>query len=104
VVAAFVALPLIGFAVSVLYPLLVSLTPSRVGTTLTVHAVGYGIAAGTLGGGALPSVIGVVLQDAGLWTLGPILTGIAVALALLHAVSRGGAQRSAGQERDQLAL
>jgi fucose permease len=104
VVAAFVALPLIGFAVSVLFPLLLSLTPSRVGTTLTGHVVGYGIAAGTLGGGALPSVIGVVLQDVGLWTLGPILTGIAVALALLHAVSRGGAQRSARQERDQLAL
>lgn len=102
-VAAFVALPLIGFAVSVLFPLLLSLTPSRVGTTLTGHAVGYGIAAGTLGGGALPSGIGVVLQDVGLSTLGPILTGIAVALALLHAVSRGGGRRSSEQRRNQLA-
>src|SRR2546422_5094024 len=50
-VSALIALPILGAAVSVIFPLLLSLTPSRVGTGMTAHAVGYGLAAGTIGGG-----------------------------------------------------
>jgi fucose permease len=100
--ATFIALPLVGIAVSVIFPLLLSLTPSRVGTTFTGRAVGYGLAAGTIGGGALPAVIGLVLQQIGLFTLGPTMAIMAVALLLLHAVSRG-EQRSAQRGRGRLA-
>jgi fucose permease len=100
--ATFIALPLVGMAVSVIFPLLLSLTPSRVGTTFTGRAVGYGLAAGTIGGGALPAVIGLVLQQIGLFTLGPTMAIMAVALLLLHAVSRG-EQRSAQRGRGRLA-
>jgi fucose permease len=89
-IAAVVALPALGLGVSLLYPLVLSLTPARVGTEMTGHSVGYGLAVGTIGGGALPAGVGVILQSAGLWTLGPILFVMAVVLLLLHLLSREG--------------
>src|SRR5437763_4978034 len=99
-VSALIALPLLGAAVRVIFPLLLSLTPGRVGTRMTAHAVGYGLAAGTIGGGGVPAGIGVVLQSVGLFALGPLLSVLAMVLALLHAISRG-ARRYAqlGQDR-----
>jgi len=94
-VSAFIALPLLGAAVSVIFPLLLSLTPSRVGPGMTAHAVGYGLAAGTIGGGGLPAATGLVLQSGGLLTLGPVMTGMAALLLLLHAASRVAGSRSA---------
>jgi fucose permease len=55
---------------------------------MTPHTVGYGLAAGNLGAGAIPALTGLVLQSAGVLTLGPILAFLAVAMAVLHAVSR----------------
>ena len=103
-VSTFVALPLLGFAVSIIYPLLLSLTPARVGASLTGLAVGLGLAAGTIGGGALPAAIGLILQGVGLFTLGPALTIMAAGLLVLHAVSRRAAPRSVRLEVDQPAL
>ena len=87
-VSAFVSLPLLGFAVSVIFPLLLSLMPARVGEAVTGDAVGYSLAAGTLGGGGLPAAVGVVLQAAGLETLGPLLAAMAALMILLHLGSR----------------
>jgi fucose permease len=86
--SALIALPILGAAVSVIFPLLLSITPTRVGTDMTSHAVGYELAAGTLGGGGLPALTGVALQSAGLLTLGPLLTVFAAGLLVLHLVSR----------------
>src|ERR1700730_8653615 len=60
-VSALIALPVLGVAVSVIFPLLLSITPIRVGVTMTSHAVGYELAAGTLGGGGVPALTGHVL-------------------------------------------
>jgi fucose permease len=87
-VASFIALPLLGFSVSAIYPLLVALTPTRVGAAMTGHAVGYGIAAGTVGSGVLPAATGLVLQADGLLTLGPLMTGVALLLLAAHLSSR----------------
>jgi fucose permease len=86
--SALIALPILGAAVSVIFPLLLSITPTRVGSDMTSHAVGYELAAGTLGGGGLPALTGLALQSAGLLTLGPLLTVFAVGLLVLHLVSR----------------
>jgi fucose permease len=86
--SALIALPVLGAAVSVIFPLLLSITPARVGTAMTSHAVGYELAAGTLGGGGLPALTGLALQSAGLLTLGPLLTVFAAGLLVLHLVSR----------------
>jgi fucose permease len=87
-VSALIALPILGAAVSVIFPLLLSITPTRVGADMTSHAVGYELAAGTLGGGGLPALTGLALQSAGLLTLGPLLTVFAMGLLVLHLVSR----------------
>ena len=89
-VSALIALPILGAAVSLIFPLLLSITPTRVGATMTPHAVGYQLAAGTLGGGGIPALTGLALQAAGLLALGPVLATIAVALLLLHLISRLG--------------
>jgi fucose permease len=86
--SALIALPILGAAVSVIFPLLLSITPTRVGTEMTSHAIGYELAAGTLGGGGLPALTGLTLQAAGLLTLGPLLTVFAAGLLVLHLVSR----------------
>jgi fucose permease len=86
--SALIALPVLGAAVSVIFPLLVSITPARVGAAMTSHAVGYELAAGTLGGGGLPALTGLVLQSAGLLSLGPLLFAMAAGLTLLHVSSR----------------
>jgi fucose permease len=88
--SALIALPILGAAVSVIFPLLLSITPTRVGAAMTSHAVGYELAAGTLGGGGLPALTGLVLQSAGLLSLGPLLFVIAAGLTLLHLTSRAG--------------
>lgn len=87
-VAAFIALPALGIAVSLNFPLLLSLTPERVGSAMTAHTVGYGLAAGNLGAGAIPAITGLVLQSAGVLALGPILATLAAVMAALHASSR----------------
>ena len=86
--AARIALPILGAAVSVIFPLLLSITPARVGSEMTSHAIGYELAAGTLGGGGLPALTGLILQAAGLLTLGPLLTIFAAGLLVMHLVSR----------------
>jgi fucose permease len=87
-VSALIALPILGVAISVIFPLLLSITPTRVGPAVTAHAVGYELAAGTLGGGGIPALTGLVLQSAGVLALGPALAIMASGLSLLHLVSR----------------
>jgi fucose permease len=87
-VSGLIALPILGASVSVIFPLLLSITPARVGVTMTAHAVGYQLAAGTLGGGGIPALTGIVLQSAGVLALGPVLTVMAAGLLLLHLLSR----------------
>jgi fucose permease len=95
-VDAFLALPALGIAVSLIFPLLLSLTPERVGSAMTPHTVGYGLAAGNLGAGATPALTGLVLQSAGVLALGPILASLAFVMTALHASSR-----FSGRERRQ---
>ena len=83
-----VALALLGTAVSLIFPLLLSMTPARVGRAMTGHSVGFSLAAGTIGGGGIPALVGLVLQSGGLGLLGPALTLVAAGLLGLHLVSR----------------
>jgi fucose permease len=86
-IAAFVALPVLGLSLSVFVPVLIYVTPQRVGHQAAPHAIGYMVAAGMLGGAALPAATGLVMQNAGVALLGPVLVALAIALALLHRAS-----------------
>jgi fucose permease len=87
-VAALVALPCIGVSLSVFVPLLIYLTPRRVGRAAAPRAIGYQMAAGMIGGAVLPAGIGVVMQASGVSTLGLCLSALALALGGLHLVIR----------------
>jgi len=89
--AAVIALPAIGASLSVFVPLLLYLTPRRVGRAAAPRAIGYQVAAGMIGGAVLPAGIGVLMQANGVGALGPCLSGLALALGGLHVASRRGA-------------
>ena len=86
--AALVALPAIGASLSVFVPLLLYLTPRRVGRVAAPRAIGYQVAAGMIGGAVLPAGIGVVMQSSGVSTLGLCLSALALALGGLHLAIR----------------
>jgi fucose permease len=87
-IAALIALPAIGASLSVFVPLLLYLTPRRVGRAATPRAIGYQVAAGMIGGAVLPAGIGVIMQSSGVSTLGLCLSALALALGGLHVLSR----------------
>jgi fucose permease len=87
-VAALVALPCIGISLSVFVPLLLYLTPSRVGRAAAPRAIGYQVAAGMIGGAVLPAGIGVVMQSGGVSMLGLCLSALALVLGGLHLAAR----------------
>ena len=89
-VAALVALPLLGVSLSVFVPVLIYVTPQRVGHETAPRAIGYMVAAGMLGGATLPAATGLVMQNSGVALLGPALVALAIALALLHRASLRG--------------
>jgi len=88
-IAALLALPSIGFSLSVFVPVLLYLIPQRVGRVAAPHVIGYLVAAGMIGGAVLPAGIGVVLQATGVSSLGICLTGLAGTFGVLHLASRG---------------
>jgi fucose permease len=88
-IAALLALPAIGFSLSVFVPLLLYLIPRRVGRAAAPHVIGYLVAAGMIGGAVLPAGIGLVLQATGVSSLGVCLTALAATFGVLHLAARG---------------
>lgn len=87
-IAALVALPSIGLSLSVFVPLLLYLIPRRVGRAAAPHVIGYLVAAGMIGGAALPAGIGLVLQSTGVSSLGICLSALAATFGVLHVAAR----------------
>jgi fucose permease len=85
--AALLALPCLGAALSVFVPILLYLTPRRVGSAAAPRAIGYQVAAGMAGGASLPAVIGLLMQSIDVAVLGPCLVTMAVVLTGLHVAS-----------------
>jgi len=79
-----VGLMILGLCFAPVFPLLIALTPDRVGPGHASHAIGLQVSAAALGAGALPGAIGLVARRAGLEVVGPFLFGTAVAVLLLY--------------------
>jgi fucose permease len=86
-VAALVALPCLGLALSVFVPVLLYLTPRRIGSAAAPRAIGYQVAAGMIGGASLPALVGVLMQTIDVAVLGPCLVAMAIVLNGLHRAS-----------------
>lgn len=78
-----IGLPVAGLALSVVFPVMMLLTPERVGTERAAAAVGWQAAASSVGAAAGPAAAGVVLDSAGIDAYGPITAAMVVLLALV---------------------
>ena len=85
--AALLALPCLGAALSVFVPVLLYLTPRRIGSAAAPRAIGYQVAAGMIGGSSLPAAVGLLMQSIDVTVLGPCLVTMAAVLAGLHVAS-----------------
>jgi len=83
-IAALLALPCLGAMLSVFVPVLLYLTPRRIGSAAAPRAIGYQVAAGMIGGASLPAAVGFLMQSTDVAALGPCLVAMAAVLAGLH--------------------
>lgn len=79
-----VALVPLGFALAAIFPVLVAVTPERLGAEHAARAIGLQIAASSVGGVALPGLFGLGAEAWGVESLGALMAISAVALAVLH--------------------
>jgi len=90
--AVIVGFALLGAVLAPVFPALVTLTPVRIGAAKAQHAIGWQIAGANVGAAGLSAFTGLILQHAGLRTLGPCLVVIALVLigcnAALELLSR----------------
>jgi len=70
---AFAGIALMGLSLAPQFPLLISATPNYLGAAHSANGVGLQVAAASLGGVALPSLIGVLAAAYSLEVLGPFL-------------------------------
>jgi len=72
-----------GFAMAPLFPTLMSLTPSRLGSNVSLHAIGFQVSAAVLGGATIPTLAGIL---AGRTTLTAIPWTLAIGAAIVIAI------------------
>ena len=80
----FIGAATLGFALAPIYPLLMSLTPARVGANVASHAIGFQVSAATIGVAVLPTIAGHLSRRAGLEVVCPLLLVACLALLILH--------------------
>jgi fucose permease len=81
---AVVGLLLMGFWMAPIFPLLMTLTPRRIGSAASVHAVGFQVSAAVLGGAVLPWLGGFISTRTSLMAIGWVAVAGAIILFALH--------------------
>jgi len=85
----FGGIALMGLALAPQFPLLMSATPGYLGPRHAANGVGFQVAAASLGGALLPSLIGVLARARGLEVLGPFLfVAVLIMMALFEILAR----------------
>jgi fucose permease len=92
----FVALAPLGFALAPVFPVLVAVTPERLGVHRAARAIGMQIAASSVGGVGIPGMMGITAQAFGVSSLAPMLACWAIGLAALHGVALRRQRRTRG--------
>ncbi|MBA2469635.1 MAG: MFS transporter [Chloroflexia bacterium] len=78
-----------GFAMAPLFPTLMSLTPSRLGSHVSLHAIGFQVSAAVLGGATIPTLAGILAGRTTLTAIPWTLAVGAVIVIALETVLRG---------------
>ena len=80
----FAAAALLGFALAPVFPTLIAVTPDRVGRRYAPHAVGFQVAAASLGIATLPGLAGLLARRHGIESIGPYLIATSLLVLALH--------------------
>lgn len=83
-----VGIMVIAFSNASVFPMLMSLTPERLGRNAAVHAIGWQVSAATVGGALVPSVAGFVAQATTLAVIPYFMVVFAIILILLEGAFR----------------
>jgi fucose permease len=84
--SAIIGLPVAGLGVAAVFPMLVALTPARLGEAATRRAVGASIAGASLAGPLAVAVFGVLAVHLGVRVLGACLFAATIALYVMNRV------------------
>jgi fucose permease len=88
---------LLGLGLAPIYPMLISVTPGRVGRFYAPQSIGFQVAAAGFGNVALPYLIATVAEFAGLEVLGVFLVGGSIVLLVIQETTTRLARRSPAQ-------
>lgn len=89
------ALAVFGFSLAPVFPLLVSITPGRVGADHVANTIGFQIAAAAIGGSLLPGLTGVLARQISFEVMPVLLLGVALAILMLNEITERGARARA---------
>jgi fucose permease len=78
------ALGLMGFAFAPIFPMLVSVTPRRVGEQHIANTIGFQIGAAAIGGSMLPALTGILAKTVSIEAMPVLLLIVNSALLILH--------------------
>jgi len=86
---------LVGLSMSTLFPLVMMLTPGRVGRDAAPHAIGFQVSAATLGGAVIPWIAGLIATRTSLAAIGWVIVAAAIVFFVVHGLlMRGDARRA----------
>jgi len=88
------AVALLGLAIAPIYPLMISLTPARVGKAMAGHAIGFQVSAASLGAAAVPAFGGVLAGRISLEAVPPYLFAVAVVVWMIFELSSVGLRKN----------
>ena len=83
-----VGIMVIAFSNASVFPMLMSLTPERLGRNAAIHAIGWQVSAATVGGALIPSIAGLIAQSTSLIVIPGFMVVMAVILILLESAFR----------------
>jgi fucose permease len=88
-VLSFIGLIVLGFALAPIFPLLMTITPERLGKLHATNAIGFQVGAAGLGIAASPALAGIIASNTSLEAIGPFLIASAViTIALYYLMER----------------
>jgi len=80
------ALSLMGFTCAPVFPVLISLTPKRVGEAHSANTIGFQIASSAIGGSVIPGLIGVLARSSSFEVMPLVLLAVTVLMFALHEI------------------
>lgn len=83
-----IGIMVVAFSNAVMFPMLMSLTPGRLGRAASVHAIGWQVSAATIGGALVPSITGFVADATGAVSISIVMVILAITLILLESAFR----------------